>query len=355
MFYPWHAEVWSQLAAQRERLPHALLITGEPGIGKLALAQHLAASLLCDAAEPARQPCGTCQSCHWLATGNHPDFRLLAPESETESTEPDTEKAKDTAKKSDIIKIDAVRGLADFLGLSSHKAGRKVVVVHPAEALNLAAANALLKTLEEPPPDTLFLLVSHHWRRLLPTLRSRCRRLALPPPDAAQALRWLQDEGVADAGNRLAAAGGAPLRAARQAEAGDADAEQMFLDALAEPQGDVLALAETLARQKLEPERVIGWLSCWVHDLTRLGLTGSVRYYPGRVSQMRPLCARMNPLPLMRYADTLLAATRLAHHPLNARLVFEQLLFDYRQALQVGKATAGEAGVVMSPGLTGNP
>lgn len=332
MLYPWHQTLWQTLRAQGERQHHALLLTGEPGIGKLAFARHLAQSLLCESPDAAIKPCGSCDACRWYASGNHPDFRELAPASESEDDEDD---AKAKKKASAWITVDQVRELNDFVHLTAHRGGGRVTIVQPAEALNLAAANALLKTLEEPPPGAMFIVVSHQWRRLLPTIRSRCRRVPMPVPASEAALAWLAEQGLDDAPAQLAEAGGAPLAALERADATVLAARRAFLAELASPkQLDPLALAERLDKQKTEVARICDWLARWVYDLARLGLAGSVRYYPDETPRLAALAKSLDPVKLMRYHDELLEAKKLASHPLNARLVFEQLLFAYQQAIR---------------------
>lgn len=330
MLYPWQQADWQGLLAQGERLPHALLLTGEPGIGKLAFGRHLAKSLLCEAAQGSK-PCEQCDACRWFEAGNHPDFRELAPAAEEEGDEDGKAKKKASA----WISVDQVRELNDFVHLSAHRGGRRVTLIQPAEALNLASANALLKTLEEPPAGAMFILVSNQWRRLLPTIRSRCRRLALQVPARTEALAWLATQGLDDAEAHLAEAGGAPLAAMERADAGVLAARRSFLAELAEPRKlDPLALAERLDKQKIEVARVTDWLARWLHDLARLGLAQSVRYYPDETGRLTPLAQGLDPIRLMRYHDTVLEAKKFSSHPLNVRLVYEQLLFGYQQAVR---------------------
>jgi DNA polymerase-3 subunit delta' len=189
--------------------------------------------------------------------------------------------------------------------------------------------------LEEPPAGAVFILVSHQWRRLLPTIRSRCRRVPMAMPSTEQALAWLAGQGLDDAGAYLAESGGAPLAALARADAGLLAARRSFLAELASPRAlDPLAVAERLDRQKVEVARVTDWLLRWVYDLACLGLADSVRYYPDELPHLRPLASSLDPVRLMRYHDQVLDAKRLAGHPLNARLVFEQLLFAYQQAVR---------------------
>ncbi len=161
---PWQQAAWQQMQQLRKNMPHALLFFGNPGIGKSLFAQQLAKALLCEKIQPDGYACDACPSCVWFAQENHPDFRCIRPE----NLEP--EPADDASKE---IKIDQIRALADFMNISTHRSGMRVVVLYPAETLNLASSNALLKTLEEPPPNTVFLVITHSLDKLLPTILSR--------------------------------------------------------------------------------------------------------------------------------------------------------------------------------------
>ncbi|MEZ5492031.1 MAG: DNA polymerase III subunit delta' [Gammaproteobacteria bacterium] len=172
--YPWQRHQWQRLMQQQEgdRLAHAYLLMGECGLGKRHFALSAAARLLCTS--PAdNKACGNCRSCQLLGSGSNPDLLLVEPED------------------SKVIKIDQVRQLAEFSSKTSHSNSRKVVILQQAEVLNVNAANALLKTLEEPPASTVLLLVSDNPGRLLPTIRSRCQRILFAVPNQQQALEWL--------------------------------------------------------------------------------------------------------------------------------------------------------------------
>ena len=164
-----------------------------------------------------------CAACLWFEQGNHPDFRILEPdalfaaEAEHRATEGEPRKREGEAA-SRQIRIDQVRELQDFLTIGTHRGGVRVVVVRPAEAMNVATANALLKSLEEPAPKTAFLLVSSAPDRLLPTVRSRCQKIAVAPAAAAEAVGWLRARGLQDAEAALAYAANAPLAALEDAE-----------------------------------------------------------------------------------------------------------------------------------------
>jgi DNA polymerase III subunit delta' len=332
--FPWHRAILAKLVADRERLPHALLIQGASGIGKTAFARALAASVLC---EMPRQglACGTCVSCHWFSQGNHPDYREVVPEAAEESDEPAegeaprAEKAEKT--KSLVIKIEQIREVADFVALTTHRAGYRVLVIRPAETLHPAAANALLKTLEEPPPHTLIALVSDRPSRLLPTIRSRCRVLALPGPVREEALRWLRAEGVEGAESALAAAGGAPLLARDLAAPEEAELRRRLVAELSRPNGaDPLQFAPAVNREAVE--RFIYWMQTWVQDLVRVKLAGEARHHGDSIAALRSRARNADVDALFALERELLEARRLAAHPLNPRLLAEHLLMTYNRA-----------------------
>ncbi|MFU6988104.1 DNA polymerase III subunit delta' [Pseudomonas paraeruginosa] len=198
--YPWQQALWSQLGG-RARHAHAYLLYGPAGIGKRALAEHWAAQLLCQR-PAAAGACGECKACQLLAAGTHPDYFVLEPE---EAEKP--------------IRVDQVRDLVGFVVQTAQLGGRKVVLLEPAEAMNVNAANALLKSLEEPSGDTVLLLISHQPSRLLPTIKSRCVQQACPLPGAAASLEWLAralpDEPAEALEELLVLSGGSPLTAQR--------------------------------------------------------------------------------------------------------------------------------------------
>ncbi len=172
--YPWQLDVWSHLDQlyKDARLPHALLMNGEKGSGKGALVQGLVKKLLCH--ETTEFACGQCKSCQLYDSGTHPDFVQIG-----------------LLEKSKLIKIDQVRSTIDFISKTSQMGGMKIVVIEPAEQMNINAANALLKCLEEPSGDSLIILIAHAPNRLLPTIRSRCQNIVMQKPGQQQADQWL--------------------------------------------------------------------------------------------------------------------------------------------------------------------
>jgi DNA polymerase-3 subunit delta' len=332
---PWHRGALERLLADRDRLPHAVLVYGTAGTGKTEFARALGAGILCETPRKGLA-CGTCASCHWLSQDNHPDYREVVPEAAAEdAAEDDGEAVKPEKAKSLVIKIDQIRAVADFMALTTHRAGYRVLLINPAEALHPGAANSLLKTLEEPPPRTLIVLVSDRIARLLPTIRSRCRLLALPLPPRAEALAWLKAEGVEEPEAALAAAGGAPLLARDLAQPEEAQLRRRLLQELAKPSGaDALAFAATIERGSVE--RFVHWMQTWVHDLVRVRLAGTVRHH-GDFAAALQARARTADLEALYELDRALAEARgLASHPLNARLLAEHLLMSYNRASSGG-------------------
>ena len=198
---PWLTGHWSFFIQRldQHRLAHALLLKGPAGSGKTALANAMVARLLC--LESQTTACGQCRSCKLLAGGAHPDNFNLQPE-----------------EGSEFIKVDQVRALISSLDLTTSISTRKVACIHPAESMNAAAANALLKSLEEPVGDTVLILVTHDPGRLPVTIRSRCQAISVTQPDQLPALEWLQrntGKPANEVSAALQAAGGSPLRAAQ--------------------------------------------------------------------------------------------------------------------------------------------
>lgn len=253
--HPWNEPLFESLRRRTGRLPHALLIHGARGTGKLALAEHIARFLLCESVEDARKPCGACEGCRWFAAGSHPDFRRIEPEALAREPAAEAEEGEGPARKtkpSTEIKVEQVRDLAGFLNLRSHRARLRVALVHPGEEMNPNAANALLKGLEEPPAGAMFLVVSHHPARLLPTIRSRCVALPVPIPPREEALKWLSAQGTTDSDRWLAYAGGAPLAALDYASRAEILDRLLKRPGLVENRDELDPLAEALQKIALD-------------------------------------------------------------------------------------------------------
>jgi DNA polymerase-3 subunit delta' len=332
-----HEKAWKQLGEWQDRRPHALLLTGQRGIGKFDLARAFAESLLCESPLPSRAACGSCPACRWTAQGNHPDFRWLRPEAMVEEESRGEGETGGSGKKkpSQQITIDQVRALDDFLHVGTHRQGARVVLLHPAEAMNRNTANSLLKALEEPIPGTLFLLVSDDPERLLPTIRSRCQRLAVPMPEPALARAWLEAASVGDAARWLALAGNAPLLAVELAS-GD---ERVLLDALvaelAKGGADPLAAAAALDRvvkadKRPAPlPRFVEWGQKWLGDLILLNAGQAPRYFLAQAKPLGALAARADLPALLAFGRKALQYRRYCEQPLNSRLFLEDFFLNY--------------------------
>lgn len=320
---PWHEDALARLLAARATLHHALLIEGVPGIGKRDFARTLAQALLCEAPDGQGRACGTCRGCAWFGQGSHPDFRWLRPESEDPDFQPTRER-----KPSRQIRIEQVRSLAGFVHTGAHRGGRKVVLVEPAEAMNVGAANALLKTLEEPPGDTVFLLVCGRPGALPATVRSRCRRVVLGLPPAGLAGDWLAARAGIDtdtARTWLAAAGGAPLLALQRAEPAATAAHRAVLETLAGlPDIAVAAAAESLSRH--DAGTWLPVLHAWTTDLARVLAGAEPRFLPGERQHLEALARRTSLGRILALEAAVGAGIAAAAQPLNARLLAEGIV-----------------------------
>ncbi|MDH0867698.1 DNA polymerase III subunit delta' [Mitsuaria sp. GD03876] len=327
---PWLAAPLHQALTQGRS--HALLLQGPAGVGQFDLALLLAQAWLCEGRAGTDQPgCGRCPSCHLLRSRSHPDFQVLLPEALREplgfgAMEAEGEgggaKASKT-KPSREIKIEAVRQMLSFAQVSAARGKAKVVVVYPAEALNMVAANALLKTLEEPAGLLRFVLASAAPQQLLPTIRSRCQplQMALPARDAA--LAWLAGQGVDQPGVLLDATGGRPQEALQWSEEGIAAKTWLELPRR-------IAKGEASALTDWPVPRSIAAMQRLVHDLMRIAHGAGPAYFPRDALPKLPAVRAA----LEQWAKVLQQAARHADHPLNAGLLMESLVAQGQQAMR---------------------
>ncbi len=335
---PWQRAQWQQLSQELQRgtLPHALLLTGLPGVGHERLAQALAAAALClqpfngHAQPPAWSPptmiaCGVCAACRQRVAGVHPDARWIGPETGSEQ-----------------IKVDQIRELLNFLSLTRRFTAYRVVLIAPADRMNRNAANALLKALEEPPPQTLMILVAGSAALLPATVRSRCRWLRQFSPPPPIALAWLSetmgDDDKGQAGQLLALAHGAPLQALALAkQKGYLDRYRRFQDdllAIAIGRGDPLACAEAFAKDE-DLLEILAWLHGLCAELVRARL--AIRARDPVLQGNEKLSQAAMSIDLARafaFHDRLLAARRFATTGVNQSLLLIDLLLAW-QALSL--------------------
>lgn len=325
---PWTRTALARLPAQAQALPAAMLLGGQPGLGKRATALFLVRALLCETRRDGLAACGACASCRLLEAGTHPDLRLVELASEEETAAEEGEEGGPAKKTSKQIPVARVRELGEFVTTSAHRGGAKAVVIAPAEALHPAAANAVLKILEEPPGRSHFLLVSHQPDRLLATIRSRCFLVPFTVPDAAAGLAWLKAKGVEGAELALAQGGYAPLAALEFAHAEGYWAQRKaFLDTLARPGFSPVTATERA--EALDPPVIAGLLLRWAYDLAAVRFGGRVRYHLDFRQALEKSSAGMSPVALMRWYADVLAYGRAANHPLNKKLALESLLGGY--------------------------
>jgi DNA polymerase-3 subunit delta' len=320
----WHATEFARLLAIKGALPHALLLSGPRGIGKLAFAHALAQALLCETPAQDGAACGTCTACVWAGSGTHPDFRLVEPLAADAQTEDEEKKT--------TIGVNQIRALSEFINVSSHRGGPKIVVLHPAEALNANAANALLKNLEEPPPRTIFILVTHRPHQLLPTIRSRCQHIALAAPEHRTAAAWLAANGVRNPDLALAHMGNAPLLALEMQQTEYWATRAAFNRQIAAEPVDVLATAEAAA--DIPIPFLLAWLQKWSYDMAHHRALGRVRYNPDFAEAIARAAAKASPLAVLRFHREMVKLQRFAQHPLNARLFVEHVLLAYRDVVE---------------------
>lgn len=325
MSAPWIAQQARQLAVQQG---HALLLHGPSGLGQYALALDLARTWLCEEVTP-DGACRRCASCHAIDVRTHADLFALLPETVMLELEwPLSEKAQKEIddkkrKPSREIRIDALRDAIEFAQRTSGRGRGKVVLVYPAERMNTVTANALLKTLEEPPGQVRFLLATEAAHQLLPTVRSRCLSHAMRWPMDDEALAWLQGEGVpaADARVLLRAAGNRPEAALGLARAGrTAKAWSQVPKAVA--RGDVSVVADCT------PPQAVDLLQKVCHDLLAVRTGGTPRFFePG------DLPAGGTTQALSAWWRDLATEQRGAEHPFQAALMLEALVARARSAL----------------------
>jgi DNA polymerase-3 subunit delta' len=314
-YLPWHASARARLtgAIAGGRMPHALLLHGAEGLGKERFATTLAAGLLCTRPGPELMPCGGCADCSLSRAGSHPDLHWLRRPEDRKS-----------------IGVDAVRDACEQLGMTSLRGGYRVAVVAPADLMTPNAQNALLKTLEEPAPRTLLVLVTARPSRLAATLRSRCQRIEIPRPGADEAHDWLRKElGSDPPPGLLGRAGGAPLRAAGLAPHYLALESQMtaLLTRLLVGRAEITHAAAEMIGEGLGAR--LDWLESWLSDLLRRRLwQDATRVEIPDGAQLQRAAGTVNMSAAFRFVDRLRESRRLLEGSAAPQLVVEALLIE---------------------------
>lgn len=300
--------------AQRLANSHALLLHAGVAVGQFELALALTQGWLCER-HPA--PCGQCTACRRIRQRAHPDHKVVVPDAMRLAygwLNEDDPVLRAGAKPSRELRVEQVREAIEWSQRSAGSARGRALVLHPGDALNHAAANALLKTLEEPPGSLRIVLTGTDPERLLPTLRSRVQRVRLPVPDAATATTWLQQQGVAEAAEPLAAAGGSPIEALTLVGEG-IDAQVLRELPIRVSRGD----AATLNGKPIP--RVVDLLLKIAHDAMAQAVGATPHYFGAdRMPAVAPMAR------LQQWRLELLRVARHDDHPWNAALLVEALV-----------------------------
>jgi DNA polymerase-3 subunit delta' len=319
---PWQGPLWrlTAQAIEQERLGHALLLSGLRGTGKRAYARVLAAALWCKTPLAQHLPCGQCDDCRQVLSEAHPGYSALRVEED----------------KRDIA-IEAVRGLCERMGMTSHDGRSKLAIIDPADALNNNGRNALLKTIEEPPPRSHIVLISERPLALPATLRSRCQQLRFAIPARGEALAWLAESGAADpaqAAAALDAAHGAPVLAQQFLNDQSLALRQTWRAALldlAAGRSEPLAAAAAVGEAQAQP--FLRWLYGWLLDLLRAGLV------PGGGGEVETLARTLPHRALDRYVSEVQENLRRLEFNAKAQLVLEAMLIRWSALVALGRRT----------------
>ena len=322
MILPWQQQNWAHLRSYiaQQRIPQALLMTGNKGLGKQQLAHQFAFALFCATPKDDGTACGQCSSCLLVKAETHPDFIEVQPEEPGKG-----------------IGIDQIRSLIIRLTLKPQFATYRVVVINPADKMSNAAANAFLKCLEEPTERTTLILISEKPAKLPATIISRCQKLALATPDKSVVAAWLADTLPGDAAQvqcNLALAQGAPLLAlAYSSDQTLTSRNDCFKawQAIAKRLSSPVIVAEDW--QKLAPAPLLFWMTSWIIDLIKQAYHPHAEnlYNPDLQQPLQELAQRLDLKGLYKLYDLLLASRQRLDTSVNKQLLFEELLIQWQQ------------------------
>ena len=323
--YPWLKDAWMAIH-QNNKLPHALIFKGKEGIGKHDFAIAFAKSYLCQTLLPNYLPCEACPSCHWFPD-SHPDFKHIAP---IESEDDESSKRKTVRKKN--IAIHQIRELSEYLELSAHQEkGKRIVLIEPADSLNQSASNALLKILEEPPENTLFILVTSQAQRLIATIRSRCQLLDLRGPSFDEAKLFLDRQKIAYEESLLSFTGGSPFNAMKEFE--NQSERSVITQLLAQGHKvDITKINYTILTQGLD--WTVNMIQKWAFDLLLSFHTQQSYYFKKEEARIYSQAKQLNLDALLLFTNELNELKKIASHPLNQELQLQNIFIKYKQIFE---------------------
>jgi DNA polymerase-3 subunit delta' len=317
---PWQISNWQNLTSseQNKRLAHGVLFHGAKGIGKNNFAIEFAHWLICE--QPLEdKACGECKACQLIKAGSHPDLLNLSPEEEGKA-----------------IKVDQIRELIQKISLTSHAQGYRVIIISPADALNINASNSLLKTLEEPPANTVLILISDKPSKLMATIRSRTQMIRFDLPSEEQSLQWLKQQNTENAELALKLSAGAPLAALAIAENGSLQIRDKLFDnwqKLANGDMDALESAAMWLKDgfKIIDNLPLNWVSSWIMDIIRIMQSGHTESVVNvdYVQTLQNLAGQVDLKSIYGLLDRLNDTIRLSDTSANQLMLVEGLLLHW--------------------------
>ncbi len=311
---PWQSTQWNFITSAAS-FAHAILLSGASGVGKMHFARAFAYFLLC-AHKKNNRACGQCSACYLLRAETHSDIQLIEGDGASGS-----------------IKVDRMREVIEWTEGSPQLGASKVVIIKDAEKMNPASSNALLKTLEEPPGNTVFILVSSYSALLPATIRSRCQSLHFPSVYGEEAVLWLQTaiSHPCDVRQLLQSAGGAPLLALMQSGEDETIFRKSFFDAVIAViahKADPVSVVSDLQKKCLA--RYVELLATFTLDIVQAQLrpAHARAFHPEVIDRLQALVSRINLQGLYRFYDVLLTLKRdiIAGAPVNEQLCLEDLM-----------------------------
>ena len=322
MLYPWQEKQWQRSInyVHSQRLAHAILVSGPSAIGKLEFSMSFMQWMNCTQPTIEKYACGECKNCHLFKARTHPDVRMINVDEVT-----------------DQIKVDDIREINRFMSLSQQYGKYKIVCINCADHMNINAANALLKTLEEPPENSILFLVTHRADRLLATIKSRCQIWKFKTPEKSESLQWLgQQIKHADWDTLLSVSGDRPLLALELHETGLGEERATFysyIDNLLCQKEKVTDLSAKLQNEELE--RLVIWQQAWCADLVRCHYQKEpvTLENPDIRRTLHSLVGRVDLQSLFQYLDKLIELHRFSKAPLNKRLFIEDMLIRCQEIL----------------------